>query len=327
MLDSPLVIAVVDDDPAIRRLIGAIVSASGDVLVEAGTVAVGEILLREYPWDVAVVDRRLPDGDGLELCRQITAGERVDSHRHVIILSAVDTPDEKLRGFDAGADEYIVKPLDPPEFRARLRAIRRTVLIRKELLARLATLEQLSVIDGLTQVYNHRFFKTELRRLFDLTIRYERPLALLMIDLDLFKAVNDSYGHQVGDVVLAEISTAIAENIRSTDVLARYGGEEFAILLPESTLSDAATIAERVRRAVEDLAVDGAFARIQMTVSIGVAAVPAPGIETSAHFIEAADKALYLAKERGRNRVTLHGPAGYAGHDSLSAAYRRLPVL
>jgi two-component system, cell cycle response regulator len=324
MLDSPLVVAVIDDDPAIRRLIAAIVRTSGDVVIEADTFGAGEVLLREYPWDVAVIDRRLPDGDGLELCRQVAAGERTESHRHVIFLSAVDSPDEKLRGFDAGADEYIVKPMDPAEFRARLRAIRRTVLTQKDLLARLATLEQLSVIDGLTQVYNHRFFKSELRRLFDLTKRYDRPLGLLMIDLDLFKTINDSYGHQVGDIVLTEISTSIAQTIRSTDVLARYGGEEFAILLPESTLSDAAMIAERIRRSVDDATVDGAFGQIRITVSIGVAAVPAPGIDTAAHLVEAADRALYLAKERGRNRVTLHGITGYVSLESTAASYKRM---
>jgi two-component system, cell cycle response regulator len=324
MLDSPLVIAVVDDDPAIRQLVAAIVRASGDVVIEAGTFAEAELLLREYPWDVAVIDRRLPGGDGLELCRQVAAGAGTDSHRHVVFLSAVDSPEERLRGFEAGADEYIGKPADPAEFRARLRAIRRTVVTQKELLARLATLEQLSVIDGLTQVYNHRFFKSELRRQFDLTTRHERPLAMAMIDLDLFKAVNDSYGHQVGDVVLTEISTAIAQNIRSTDVLARYGGEEFGILMPESTLADAAAIAERVRGNVEALIVAGAFGQVRMTVSIGVAAVPSPGIDTAAQLIEAADKALYFAKERGRNRVTLHGLAGYVGPESVVVPYKRL---
>jgi two-component system, cell cycle response regulator len=326
MPDSPLVVAVVDDDPAIRRLVATIVRASGDVVIEAETFTAGEILLAEYPWDVAIIDRRLPDGDGLELCRQVAAGERTESHRHVIVLSAVDSPDEKLRGFEAGADEYIGKPTDPAELGARLRAIRRTVLAQKDLLARLATLEQLSVIDGLTQVYNHRFFKAELRRLFDLTKRYERPLALLMIDLDLFKNINDTYGHPAGDFVLTEISTSIAQTIRTTDILARYGGEEFAILLPESTLSDAAMIAERVRCSVEDLTVEGAFGQIRITVSIGVAAVPAPGLDTAGHFVEAADRALYLAKERGRNRVTLHGLTGCVGLESTAASNKRLTL-
>lgn len=324
MLDSPLVIAVVDDDPAIRRLVAALVRSSGDVVIEADTFAAGEVLLREYPWDVAVIDRRLPGGDGLELCRQVAVGVRIDSHRHVIVLSAVDSPDERLRGYDAGADEYIGKPVDAAELRARLRAIRRTVITQKELLVRLVALEQLSVIDGLTQVYNHRFFKSELRRQFDLTVRYDRPLALLMIDLDQFKNVNDSYGHQVGDVVLTEVSTFIAQIIRSTDVLARYGGEEFAILLPESTLADAAMFAERVRCSIEDATVEGAFGRIRMTVSIGVAAVPAPGIESAAQLIEAADQALYLAKERGRNRVTLHGLPGYVSLESPADPHKRM---
>ncbi|HVT04009.1 MAG TPA: diguanylate cyclase [Thermoanaerobaculia bacterium] len=308
MIESPLVIAVVDDDPAIRRLLEAIARGSGDVVVEAATFAEGQIVLREYPWDVAVIDRSLPDGDGLELCREVAAGlHDSDSHRHIVFLSASAGSEEKLRGFEAGADEYIAKPADPTELRARLRAIRRTVLTQKAMLARLATLEQLSVIDGLTHVYNRHFFDSELRRLFDLAKRHERPLALAMIDLDLFKSVNDTCGHRVGDAVLNEVSTAIAQSIRSSDVLARYGGEEFVLVLPETTLAEAAVLAERVRAGVEGVRIEGTFGEVRITISIGVAAMAFPDTETPAGLVEAADKALYLAKEQGRNCVRLHG--------------------
>lgn len=310
MAPSPLVIAVIDDDPEIRRFLAVVARAAGDIVVEAGTFEQGEIVLREYPWDIAVIDRRLPGGDGLTLCREVASALRdEESHRHIVFFSAEDASDEKLRGFDAGADEYIVKPADPSELRARLRAIRRAVLAQKALLARLASVEQLSVIDGLTQVYNRRFFSAELRRLFDIATRHQRPLSLAMIDLDHFKSINDTHGHRTGDLVLTEVSTVIVQNVRSSDVLARYGGEEFVVLLPETPIAEAALMAERIRGAVEAMRVDARDARIGVTISIGVADVQSADTGTPARLLEAADRALYEAKEHGRNCVRLHGAA------------------
>jgi diguanylate cyclase (GGDEF)-like protein len=319
MAASPLVIAVVDDDPDIRRLLSAIAASCGDVVVEAGTFERGQIVLREYPWDIAIIDRQLPGGDGLDLCRDIAEAVREsDTHRHIIFLSASDASDEKLRGFDAGADDYLAKPADPTELRARLRAIRRAVLAQKALLARLAAVEQLSVIDGLTQVFNHRFFTAELRRLFDIATRHGRPLSLAMIDLDLFKRVNDTHGHRAGDLVLTEVSTAIVQSVRSSDVVARYGGEEFVVLLPETPLVEAAAVAERIRAAVEALELDVAGTRLRITISSGIAAVPAPDILSPVRLVEAADRALYEAKADGRNRVRIHSTAAAGGPVALT---------
>ncbi len=302
------VVAVIDDDPSVVRLLSTIVQRGGDHVLEAKTLAAGEQLLREYPWDIAIIDRKLPDGDGLDLCRIATRGV-TDTHRYVTILSGMQDHEEVMRGFEAGADEYLGKPIDPAEFAARLRAIRRAVWTQKQLLLRLAHLEQLSVIDGLTQVYNRRFFDTEIRRLFDLSVRHQRALALLMLDLDLFKEVNDTHGHRVGDHVLIEISTIIAQEIRSSDVLARYGGEEFAIILPESALEAARSLAERLRIAVEQTLLNTPAGLLKLTVSVGVACIPSGTIDSPARLVEAADSALYTAKTEGRNRVAIdHGP-------------------
>jgi diguanylate cyclase (GGDEF)-like protein len=191
-----------------------------------------------------------------------------------------------------------------------LRAVRRTVASQKSLLARLFILEQLSVIDGLTQVYNYRFFDTEIRRHFDLATRHERALALLMLDLDNFKKVNDTFGHRIGDQVLYEISNLIAQGIRSSDVLARYGGEEFAVILPETTQEEAFMLAERLRVSIASNPLDMANGPSRMTVSIGIAALPSPHIETAVQLVEAADRALYLAKSEGRNCVRRYRAEG-----------------
>jgi diguanylate cyclase (GGDEF)-like protein len=305
---DPCVIAVIDDDPAVRELLVAISKRAGGVVLEASSVAEGTRILREYPWDIAIIDRRLPDGDGLELCR--LASGATETHRYIVVLSALQSHEEKMRGFEAGADEYIGKPIDASELAARLRAIRRSVSSQKTLLARLFILEQLSVIDALTQVFNYRFFETEIRRHFDLAVRHQRSLAMAMLDLDNFKKVNDTFGHRIGDHVLTEISTMIAQGIRSSDILSRYGGEEFAIILPETTLEEAFMLAERLRVSIAQTPLEMTGGPARLTVSIGVAAFPAKDIDTAMRLVEAADRALYLAKTEGRNCVRRNKPEG-----------------
>jgi two-component system cell cycle response regulator len=303
---EPFVIAVIDDDPSVRQLLNIVVKRAGAIVLEAGTLAEGERILREYPWDVAVIDRRLPDGDGLELCKLVTAGT-VESHRYVVILSGLQSHEEKMRGFEAGADEYIGKPIDPGEFAARLRGIRRSVTSQKTLMARLFMLEQLSVMDAMTQVYNYRFFDAEIRRYYDLAVRHQRALALAMVDLDHFKKVNDTFGHRIGDQVLIEISNMIAQGIRSSDILARYGGEEFAVILPETNLEEAFMLAERLRGSIAGSILDVTNGPTHLTVSIGVAAV-SPHIGTPVRLVESADRALYIAKTEGRKCVRRYRP-------------------
>lgn len=296
-----LVFAVVEDDPPTRRLISTLIASEGDVVIEAGSMTEARTVLGEYPWDVAIVDRGLPDGDGLDLCRAIST-KSAGTHRHVMIVSALSGHHAKMCGFEAGADDYIVKPVNVAELRAKLTAIRRSVGLKKALSSRLAAMEQLSVIDPLTNLYNRRFFDMELQRLFGVAIRHGRPMSLLIGDIDHFKNINDTFGHLTGDLVLKEVSNAIASNVRSTDVLARYGGEEFAVILPETRVDAALTVADRIRKGVERMRVPG-DGMPSATISIGVAAAPFPGIVSPPQLIEVADAALYLAKTRGRNRV------------------------
>ncbi len=310
MLDLPLVIAIVDSDPSMRQLLGVMARSSGDIAVEAATAAEGRVLLCEYPWDIALIGRSLPDGDGLDLCREVaTRVRQAEVHRHLLFLSPSKSPVDILPGFDAGADECVELPIDEGEFRPRLQAIRRNVLMQKALHGRLAMLEQLSLIDDLTHVYNRRFLEAETGRLFDVSLRHGRPLSIAMIDLDEFKIVNDTYGHSVGDIVLREVSTAIAESLRSSDVLARYGGEEFVVLMTETTLPEAVVVGERIRSAVAELRIPCAFGELSVTLSIGLAGLPAAHLESAAKFIKAADEALYQAKRDGRNCVRLAGGA------------------
>lgn len=168
--------------------------------------------------------------------------------------------------------------------------------------------KRLSITDGLTKLYNHRFFQDALKREFTRSQRHQTPLSLALLDIDHFKRFNDTYGHQQGDIVLQELARTLRGQVRSLDVVARYGGEEFAVIMPEAPPEVALRVAERLRAAVEGHPVAGPDAPLRVTISLGIASAPHRELTTAAGLIAAADRALYRAKERGRNRVATHEP-------------------
>jgi two-component system, cell cycle response regulator len=301
-MKPPFRVAVVDDDNAIRRLVKLYLTRSGYEVLE---FAAGEEARRELnrvPWDLAILDRRLTDMDGVVLCHELKSNPELRS-RYVILLTGEAEQEDKVLGLDLGADDYITKPFQPPELLARIRAAKRIVDLQKELMETNKRLELLSITDGLTNLYNHRHFQDELARAFEESQRYQRPLSLAIVDIDFFKKVNDSHGHAVGDEVLKSLSRIFQKSIRSADLAARYGGEEFAVMMPETNLSEAIVFAEKIRTLVEERAVETQAGPISATVSIGVATVPHSQIRSAKELIVAADKALYRAKKNGRNQV------------------------
>jgi two-component system cell cycle response regulator len=295
-------IAVVDDDPAIRRLVRLFLKRSGYDIVEFATGTEAREQLATIPWDLAILDRRLPDMDGVMLAQELKSNPEFKT-RFVIMLTGEDEQEDKVQGLDLGADDYVTKPFQYPELLARIRAGKRIVDLQKELLETNKRLERLSITDGLTNLYNHRFFQDELARAFEESARYLRPLSLAIVDLDFFKKVNDSYGHAIGDEVLKAVSKLFQESIRSTDLAARYGGEEFAMMMPETELDDGVKFAEKIRKLVEGTPVVTPAGPISVTVSIGVSTAPHPKIHAAKELVVAADKALYRAKRNGRNQV------------------------
>jgi two-component system cell cycle response regulator len=295
-------IAVVDDDPSIRRLVRLFLKRSGYDIVEFATGNEAREQLMKIPWDLAILDRRLPDMDGVMLAQELKSNPEFKT-RFVIMLTGEDEQEDKVEGLDLGADDYVTKPFQYPELLARIRAGKRIVDLQKELLETNKRLELLSITDGLTGLYNHRYFQDELARAFEESARYGRPLSLAIIDLDFFKKVNDTYGHAVGDEVLQGVSKIFQESIRSTDLTARYGGEEFAVMMPETDVKDAIAFAEKIRRLAESTPVQTQAGPVNVTVSIGVATVPHPKIHAAKELVVAADNALYRAKHAGRNQV------------------------
>jgi two-component system cell cycle response regulator len=296
------IVAIVDDDAAIRRLVRLFLHRSGYETREYQTGEEARAELMRTEWDLLILDRRLPDMDGAVLCHELKAIPEF-RNRYVIMLTGEDEQEDKIQGFDLGADDYITKPFQYPELMARIRAAKRIIDLQKELIEANKRLELLSITDGLTKLHNHRHFQDELARAFDESQRYQRPLAMAMADIDFFKKINDTYGHAVGDEVLKAVAKIFRESIRSTDLAARYGGEEFAVMMPETELDAAITFAEKMRSLIAAQPVMTQAGPVPVTVSIGVAAVPYTRTHMAKELIVAADKALYRAKRNGRNQV------------------------
>jgi diguanylate cyclase (GGDEF)-like protein len=304
-------IAIVDDDAAIRRLVRLFLRRAGYVTLEYTTGEEARAALQSEAWDLAILDRRLPDMDGVVLAHELKSSAEHRA-RYVIMLTGEDEQEDKIEGLELGADDYITKPFQYPELLARIRAGKRIVDLQKELMETNKRLELLSITDGLTKLHNHRHFQDELSRAFDESLRYQRPLSLAMIDIDFFKKINDTYGHAVGDDVLKRAAALFRTSVRSTDLVARYGGEEFAVMMPETALPDGTTFAEKIRHLIETTPLETQAGPVTATVSIGVASVPHSRIHSAKELIVAADRALYRAKRSGRNQVQAekrHEPA------------------
>ncbi len=295
-------IAIVDDDVTIRRLVRLYLTRSGYDVAEFAAGEEAREHLTKIAWDLAILDRRLPDMDGIVLCQQLKSNPDL-RNRYIIMLTGEDETEDKVLGLDLGADDYITKPFQSGELLARIRAGRRIVDLQNELLESNRRLELLSITDGLTKLHNHRHFQDELVREFEESQRYHRPLSLVIADIDFFKKINDTYGHAAGDDVLKGVAALFQQSIRSTDLAARYGGEEFTLLLPETPLDDAIAFAEKLRTLLEEATMQTQAGPVKATISLGVASMPHSHIHIPKELIVAADKALYRAKKAGRNQV------------------------
>ena len=314
-------IVVVEDDPAILRLLRAHLEQAGyDVHAATCLAQARTLLMGSLPWNLAILDRKLPDGDSISLCPEV---RRLHPHSYLLMLSAESSEEAKIEGFEGGVDDYVTKPFTMPELLARIRAGLRIVELQKKLLASNQQLEQLSLTDGLTSLRNRRAFEEEFGTRFEQARRYGRPLSVAIIDVDHFKSVNDTFGHTSGDAVLRAIARTIQTSSRQTDFVARVGGEEFAVILPETSLFDALQFAEKIRASVASEEIDADGVTHPVTVSIGLANVPHSKMPDPSTLFDAADQALYRAKNRGRNRVECE-KRQEMGRSTGSAATRQM---
>lgn len=296
-------ILVVDDNRDNIEIIATRLRYRGYDMVEAsdGTEALQKV--RETSPDLILLDVMLPDIDGYEISRRIKNDDALP-FIPIILVTARDSTQDKVAGLDAGADDYLTKPINFPELEARVRSMLRIKRLQDELEEKNRELERLSISDGLTGLFNHRHIHGLLQEEFERAERSGDKVSVAMFDLDRFKSVNDTYGHQAGDRVLVQMSEILRETAREIDRLGRYGGEEFMVLLPETDIDDAAVFVERVRREVARRPFDvGRDEPLRMTISAGVATYPFPRIETPETLVRLADEALYAAKAGGRDRI------------------------
>jgi diguanylate cyclase (GGDEF)-like protein len=257
--------------------------------------------------EMAILDWVMPGMTGIEICRRLR--ERKDApYIYVVLLSGMDTLTDLVAGLEAGADDYMTKPFKPAELKARLRSGRRILDLQRELLTAQSQLTILASHDPLTTLWNRRVIMEKLDQEVVRAQRESASVGAILLDIDHFKRINDSLGHAAGDEVLQQVAARMAEAIRPYDSVGRYGGEEFLIVAPNCSMHETFDVAERVRGAIGAAPINAASESITVTASLGASAVIDGQTSSTQALIGAADRALYRAKEFGRNRVEWHFP-------------------
>ncbi len=296
MLESGIDICVIEDDADQRNLLVRRLRRWKYTVVDAHNGREGLQQVYQHRPRVLICDIVLPDFDGIQVCREVRNDPTLDG-TYIVLATAYDVKEHKSRALNAGADEYLRKPYDMEELRARIRNGLRFNRLQERL-------ERAALTDGLTGLWNHSQFRDLLDREFIRTRRYGGTASLLMLDLDHFKAVNDTFGHETGNRVLKATARHLRSSVRETDIVARYGGEEFAVICPETNLNDATRLAERIRKAFPRRVTSPEHPQLVVRVSIGVSGSEDARVNSVTDLINLGDEALYCSKHRGRDRVT-----------------------
>src|SRR5581483_1285112 len=241
--------------------------------------------------------------DGLRLCSQVRSLERTRSVP-ILAVAEADNHQRLVRGLEIGVNDYLIRPVDRNEMLARVRTQIKKKRYTERLRDNVQASIEMAITDALTGLFNRRYMETHLGTLLEQSAARGKPITVLIIDIDYFKAINDGHGHDAGDDVLREFALRIRKSIRNIDLACRYGGEEFVIVMPETDMAVATMVAERLRRRIasEPFAIQNGARLIDVTISIGIAALDGPA-DTAAAVLKRADTALYRAKRDGRNRV------------------------
>jgi two-component system, cell cycle response regulator len=305
---SPTIL-LAEDDPVTRMLMTRFLKKAGYEVdaVANGSDALDRMTKRYYP--MLVTDWEMPEMDGVTLCKAVR-NLQLDGYVYALLLTARDAKEHIIAGLEAGADDYLIKPVHEPELIARLNTGRRILNLEHSLRAANQRNRILSITDALTGTFNRRYLMEQLPREVERCRRYAYPLSVLMCDIDHFKQINDAHGHAAGDDVLQQFAARAQRSIRSnSDWVSRYGGEEFLIVLPETSHEGAVAVAEKIRTlvAATPFATRGGDARV--TASFGVASTGPSGPDLTLKvdaLIRLADECLYRSKQAGRDRTYGH---------------------
>jgi len=295
-------ILLVEDSYFERRKVGDYLTEWGldYVAVGSGTEAL-KLLESPTPPQITLLDWVLPGMDGIDVLRRIRKLSR-GHYVYTVMLTAKRKKEDRLKAMEAGADDYLSKPVDPSELRSRIMVGKRIVELQQSL--RFAATH-----DFLTNLMNRAEILATLEREFSRSGRDDKPTSLILADIDHFKRVNDTLGHAAGDEVLQEVARRLKADLRPYDVVGRYGGEEFLLILPGCNLAVGARRADEIRRLVAKSPIETPFGTTPATVSMGVTATDAVRDCSVADFLHEADVSLYAAKKNGRNRVEIFSPA------------------
>jgi two-component system, cell cycle response regulator len=300
-------VLIIDDSQNIHALVKARLAAEPVELHCAFDGITGIAMAAQVLPDLILVDIDLPDPDGFEVCRRLKSQPATMSIPIVFLTGAAST-DEKIRGLELGAVDYITKPFEPAELRARVRAALRTKFLL-DLLAKKA------MIDGLTGLWNRTYFDQTVAAQLSLARRSGQAVSCILADLDHFKTVNDRFGHLSGDEALRVVAACFQAQCRIEDVVCRFGGEELAVIVPNTPANKAAVLADRLRGAVEKLVLKHRGLPVPLTCSFGIA----DAVTAADKIVESADAALCRAKTEGRNRIAI-APAAAQPVTSASTA-------
>ena len=299
---SELTVLVVDDSPVYRKLVEQILQEERYTILLAKDGNEALRIFAQHRPAVVITDWTMPDISGLDLCKRIRS-DFPEVYSHLILLTGNTNKDQVVEGLRAGADDYLTKPFHPGELLARIGVGRRMSELHRQIQAKNRLLEELALTDALTGLPNRRAIDVWAPRQLNAAARHRFPVWVVMADLDFFKKVNDSYGHDAGDCVLKGFAEILKANTRQADMCGRLGGEEFLLILSHGEQNDIRTAVERLRKQLECKKFVFGNRTITITASFGIAKFDgnkAPELET---LVSRADSALYLAKQKGRNRM------------------------
>jgi two-component system cell cycle response regulator len=297
---TALTVMIIEDHPDQRELLEIVLQKEGYRVVTAGNGAEALEKLEKEPAHVILSDVMMPKMDGFELMRKIRSNPQF-KNLYIILITARIQERDRVQGLDLGADDYITKPFSFSELLARVRVGTRVVQYQQHL-------EHQALVDSLTGLFNRRAFEQKMEEEFERAQRYRHHLSVLILDVDNFKKVNDTYGHHWGDEVLKKIAESLRTMTRRSDYPARYGGEEFVLVLPETELESALSVDGKVRAEIKTVKFGTKAKSFSVTVSAGLSSTCNKQYSNWQQMLEDADQALYLAKNRGKDRAEVFIP-------------------